>query len=156
MLTFRVMPADLDINLHMNNGRYLSIMDLGRLDFIVRTGLFNEMLRQRWMPLVGSETIRFRRSLAPLKKYELRSRLVAWDDKWFFFEQRFTARGELIAVAFVKGLLRGRQGNVAPALTLAAGGHTVASPELAPAIAAWCDADAALFETAAARQKYEE
>ena len=29
ILTFRVWPNDLDINLHMNNGRYLTIMDLG-------------------------------------------------------------------------------------------------------------------------------
>jgi hypothetical protein len=28
-LTFRVLPTDLDLNGHMNNGRYLTIMDLG-------------------------------------------------------------------------------------------------------------------------------
>ena len=34
-----VLPNDLDTNLHMNNGRYLTLMDLGRLDLFVRSGL---------------------------------------------------------------------------------------------------------------------
>ena len=33
---FRVLPNDLDSNLHMNNGRYLTIMDLGRTDALLR------------------------------------------------------------------------------------------------------------------------
>ncbi len=151
VVSFRVMPSDLDVNLHMNNGRYLQIMDLGRFDFIARTGVLPEMRRQRWMPLVGSETIRFRRSLAPFQKYQLRTRLVAWDDKWFFFEQRFTARGELIAAGMVKGLLRGRRGNVSPGQALAASGHALPSPAFGSGIAGWIDADAALFEAASAR-----
>ncbi len=39
VLKLRVWPVDLDVNLHMNNGRYLSVMDLGRVDVILRTGL---------------------------------------------------------------------------------------------------------------------
>ena len=39
VLTFRVWPGDLDLNVHMNNGRYLTVMDLGRLDLMARTGL---------------------------------------------------------------------------------------------------------------------
>jgi len=151
VLTFRVMPADLDINLHMNNGRYLQVMDLGRFDYIIRVGLFGETRRRRWMPLVGSETIRFRRSLAPFRTFQLHTRLVHWDDKWFFFEQRFTARGQLIAAAIVKGLLRGPRGNVAPSEVLAAAGHSLGPPPPLPGIEAWTEADAALFEAALAR-----
>lgn len=35
-LPFRVLPNDLDSNLHMTNGRYWNIFDLGRLDLILR------------------------------------------------------------------------------------------------------------------------
>ncbi|MDB5490660.1 MAG: Mesenchymal stem cell protein, partial [Micavibrio sp.] len=31
-IRLRVYPNDLDSNLHMNNGRYLTVMDLGRLN----------------------------------------------------------------------------------------------------------------------------
>lgn len=150
-VSFRVMPGDLDINLHMNNGRYLQVMDLGRFDFIIRVGLLPALRRRRWMPLVGSETIRFRRSLAPFGAFRLHTRLLCWDDKWFYFEQRFTARGELVAAGIVKGLLRGPGGNVPPADVLEASGHTAASPPPPPGIEGWTEADAALFETAMAR-----
>lgn len=151
VLAFRVLPADLDINLHMNNGRYLQLMDLGRFDYIIRAGMFGQMRRRRWMPLVGSETIRFRRSLAPFQACRLHTRLVHWDDKWFFFEQRFTARGELIASGIVKGLLRGPEGNVPPAAVLAAGGHVVTAPPSMPGLETWNEADATLFEVARGR-----
>ena len=36
---FRVLPTDLDVNLHMNNGRFLQIMDLARIDWLLRTGI---------------------------------------------------------------------------------------------------------------------
>src|SRR3990170_2263282 len=38
ILRFRVWPHDLDLSLHMNNGRYLTIMDQGRLDVMVQSG----------------------------------------------------------------------------------------------------------------------
>lgn len=38
-VNFRVLPNDLDLNFHMNNGRYLTLMDLGRIDYFVRCGI---------------------------------------------------------------------------------------------------------------------
>ncbi|WP_375731226.1 thioesterase family protein, partial [Azospirillum sp. B506] len=38
-LRFRVWPTDLDLNLHMTNARYFSVMDLGRTDLAIRVGL---------------------------------------------------------------------------------------------------------------------
>ena len=37
-VAFRVLPTDCDINLHMNNGRYLSFMNLGRLHLVAHLG----------------------------------------------------------------------------------------------------------------------
>ena len=110
-LTFRTWPFDLDMNGHMNNGRYLSIMDLGRLDLMVRLGLMKTVLKQKWMPVLGSATIRYRLSLNPFQKFKLKTRVVWFDDKWFFMEQRFIIiddqdpdkNGAVAAIAFVKG-----------------------------------------------------
>lgn len=111
-LHFRVWPNDLDFNLHMNNGRYLTLMDLGRMQFILRTGLMGFVVRERWMPMVGAAHFRFRRSLAPFQKFTLESRLLSWDEKWVYFEQRFVSRGELVGIGHVKGLIRDRNGNI--------------------------------------------
>lgn len=111
---FIVWPNDLDLNLHMNNGRFLTIMDLGRFDLTFRTGLGGLLLKGHWRPVVGAAKIRYRRSLAPFHRYELHTRLLAWDEKWLYLEQRFMVRGELCAEAIVKAILKGATGTVPP------------------------------------------
>src|SRR4051812_49517605 len=85
-----VLPTDLDVNGHMNNGRYLTLMDLGRADLFLRIGLVAAMRRYRWSGVVASVAVRYRRALDPFRRYELRSRLLCWDERWLFMEQRFT------------------------------------------------------------------
>jgi acyl-CoA thioesterase FadM len=91
-LAFRVLPHDLDANLHMNNGRYLTIMDLGRIDFVLRSGLWRPLWRHRWAPIAGAVVIRFRRELRPFEAYWLETRIVAWSDATAVMEQTFVPR----------------------------------------------------------------
>jgi acyl-CoA thioesterase FadM len=146
VVSFRVFPNDLDTNLHMNNGRYLTLMDLGRLDLLFRLGVVREVRRRRWNPVVASLAIRYRRSLEPWQKYELRTRLVGWDDRWFFMEQRFTRGGELMAHAIVKALFVGPGGRVAPQELVDATGYQVEPPEIPEAVRRWEEAEDALLE----------
>jgi acyl-CoA thioesterase FadM len=122
VLLLRVWPNDLDANVHMTNSRYLLAMDLGRWDFALRSGMARHMWRKRWFPALGSATLRFRRSLDPFQRYSLGTRLVAWDEKWCWFEQRFLVGDALHAVGRVKILFRGPNGNVPTAEFLAACG----------------------------------
>lgn len=138
VLHFRVWPNDLDVNIHMNNGRFLSLMDLGRFDLSFRTNLGRVMLRHRWKPLVGGVTMRYRRSLDPFEGYELHTRLLGWDGKWIFLEQRFLKRGgDLAAEGVVRALFRGKEGNVPVAEVLRQMGYTGPQPELPEAIRLW-------------------
>ena len=45
---FRVWPSDLDTLWHMNNGKYLSIMDLGRMDLMMRSGTWSRITGAGW------------------------------------------------------------------------------------------------------------
>ncbi|MGD9171509.1 MAG: thioesterase family protein, partial [Candidatus Thiodiazotropha sp.] len=93
-LSFRVLPTDLDFNLHMNNARYLSFMDLGRTDLLVRAGMLGLVSRKRWKPVTGSIDIKYRRSLMPFQRFKLYTRVLCWDEKWLYLEQRLeSARG---------------------------------------------------------------
>jgi len=121
-LAFRVWPNDLDVNLHLTNSRYLRAMDLGRWDYGMRARLWRQMARRRFFPLLGSATLRFRKGLDPFQRYELRTRLVAWDEKWLWFEQRFRVGDAVHAVGRVKVLFRGPKGNVPTAELVAACG----------------------------------
>jgi acyl-CoA thioesterase FadM len=146
VLTFRVLPSDLDTNLHMNNGRYLTLMDLGRLDLLLRLGVVREVRRRRWNPVVASLAIRYRRSLEPWQKYELRTRLVGWDERWFFMEQSFTRGGELMAHAIVKALFVGPEGRVTPQALVDLAGYPVERPEIPESIRRWEEAEDAILE----------
>ena len=140
-LRFRVFPNDLDIYGHMNNGRYLTLMDLGRMDWIWRTGLGRAAKKNRWKPLVASSMIRYKKSLTLWRPFCLYTRILGWDDKWFYIEQVFKKGERVMASAVVKGLFRGPKGNVPPALVLAAMGRAQASPELPQPVRLWSEID---------------
>lgn len=113
-ITFRVLPHDIDINMHMNNGKYLSVMDFGRTHLLTRVGLLSLAMKNRWQPLIGSADIEFLKSIMLFERYTLKTKMLGWDKKWFYLEQRFEKDNTICAVGRVKGLLRGKNGNIKP------------------------------------------
>lgn len=104
-LSFRVWPTDLDLNLHLNNGRYLTLMDLGRFDLMLRTGMFKRGLQEKWMPVIADVKIRYMRSLKPFQRFTITTRLVGWESRWFYLEQSFEHDGHVHARALVKAAI---------------------------------------------------
>ena len=146
-LSLRVWPTDLDLNLHMNNGRYFTVMDLGRIDLMIRAGVAGWMWRQKWTPVVGSETIRFRRALRPFQRYRLKTRVLCWDERWVFLEQRFeTLAGELAALGLVKAVLSAKRRTMRPKDALKIMGMLRRSPPMPPAVKAWALAEEWMVE----------
>lgn len=78
----RAWPNDLDFNFHVNNGRYLTLADIGRMHWFVRTGMLKIARQQQAFPVVGDAIAKFRRDLKPFQQFEIRTRLVGWDHKW--------------------------------------------------------------------------
>ncbi len=113
-LSLRVLPDDLDLNFHMNNSRYLKLMDLGRWQFIMRTGLMETAIRKRWKFVAGAIDITYLRPLKLFQEYTLRTRVECWDDKWLIIEQRFLVAGRAHARARVRMLLQDRQQRAVP------------------------------------------
>lgn len=128
---FRVWPTDLDPLLHMNNGIYLCIMDLGRFDLLRRSGLWPLIQRQGWYTVVVAETIQFRRSLNLFERFDISTRVLGWDEKAIIIEQRYIRGGEVVAHALVRArVLKKAGGHVAPAELLQAAGVDTVSPPL--------------------------
>lgn len=120
---FWVNPMDLDVNLHMNNGRYLSIMDLGRTDLMLKAGVFNTLFFNGYYPVVVSESIRFKKSLDPFQFFYIETQVEAWNAKDFYLRQSFIRKEKgqdvIVAEGYIKGrfLKRGRKGSI-PTLEL--------------------------------------
>jgi acyl-CoA thioesterase FadM len=109
---FRVWATDLDIFRHMNNGVYLSILDLGRMDLLSRSGIWAVFTAKRWYPVVVAETISFRKSLTLGQRFTVESKVLGFDAKSVYIQQRFVVAGEVYAEAFVRGRFLKRGGGV--------------------------------------------
>jgi acyl-CoA thioesterase FadM len=115
-LSLRVRLIDLDLLRHMNNGVYLSIMDLGRIDLLKRIGAAARLRTLGIYPVIVSQTITFRRSLELGQRYVLETRFLGSDEKATYLEQRFVVDGEIYARAVVRArFLRAKGGTVGPA-----------------------------------------
>lgn len=117
---FRVLPTDLDVLRHMNNGVYFSLMDVARVDLMIRAGALRVMRSRGWYPVVVAETMQFRRSLLPFQRFEIVTRVVTWDDKSFLLEQWFERDGEMVARALLRSRFLSKRGGAVPTAELLA------------------------------------
>ena len=132
VVRFRALPHDCDLNLHLNAGRYLSFMDLARIELLGRMRVLRSLLRRGWRPIMGGATLTYRRSVMPFERFSVTSRVVAWDEKWFYIEHLLhKSDGTLSATGIVRMLLRGKSGSVTPREVLAVLGiGDMQSPEI--------------------------
>ncbi len=80
---------DLDFFIHMNNSRYLREMDFGRFDLYFRSQLGDYFVGRYNEPVIGhSGVIRYRRSIDFLMPFRLHTKLVYFDERSLYFEQR--------------------------------------------------------------------
>ena len=113
-LTLRVLPNDIDINLHMNNGRYLTICDLTRVDMFIRTGLAKTMVNEKWTPVVSEHTMKYKKALTLFQKYEIRMEVRGWDDRAFHMLHTFLVGNTVVAEGTSLGVIVSKTGVVPP------------------------------------------
>ena len=128
VLRLRIHLNDIDVRV-MTNDRILAFMDLGRVDLIIRTGLLRPMMRNGWTPVVLFAAVRFRQPLRLFRAYEMRTRILYWDERAFYIEQRFEREGRVVATGYVCATLRSGEGVVPAATIIAATGQHVTKPE---------------------------
>jgi acyl-CoA thioesterase FadM len=155
-LWFRVWPHDLDLSMHLNNGRYWTLMDLGRADLVIRSGLWRAVVRHRWAPIVSAAKIRFRRELTLFRRFRIETRIVGWNETFIVMEHRVLTAGKsgrdiLSAIALARTGLYDRQArSYVPVERLFAeiGVPASAGPEPTAEVAAFLAADEALRQAA--------
>ncbi len=109
-----VLPNDLDINLHMNNGRYLTICDLTRVDMFIRTGLARTMLRHGWMPIITEHTMKYKKALKPMQRYTVRMEVTGWDERNFDMRHTVLVGERVVAEGTSKGVIYSKRLGVIP------------------------------------------
>ena len=113
-LSLRVLPNDLDISWHMNNGRFLTLCDLSRMDMFVRTGLLKSMRKRKWIPLIGEHTMTYKKPLTLFQHFDLLLEVTHWDEKFFHMKHTFMLGDTVVAHGTSKGCLYAKGSGVVP------------------------------------------
>ena len=109
-MSFRVSPLDCDFNLHLNNGKYLQFMDLGRFRLIRQMRVLSGAIKEKWAPVIASTEMKYIRPIKPFQKVTHACRLVSWDEKFWYLEHKFIVNGKTHAIANVRGIwLKGKE-----------------------------------------------
>ncbi|MHA6347544.1 acyl-CoA thioesterase [Roseivivax sp. CAU 1761] len=135
-------PWDLDLWRELNNGRTLTLYDLGRIPMAHRGGMVGVLRARRWGLTIAGSSVRYRRRVRAFDRLIMRSRIVTWDKRFFYLEQSmWRPDGTCTSHALFRTAVTGGQGIVAPAEMLAAMGRDIAAPHMPDWIAAWCAAE---------------
>ncbi|HEX8617926.1 MAG TPA: thioesterase family protein [Thermoanaerobaculia bacterium] len=142
VVTFTVLPQDCDLNFHLNAGRFVSFMDVARVELIGRTRLLWKVLRRGWRPVIGGAVVRYRRSIPPFARFDVRTRVIGWDEKWIYVEHVVEHDGAFCAIGHMRTVIRSRTGTVAPKDVLAlVGSAQLESPPLPEFVRRWSEAE---------------
>ena len=137
------LPWDIDMWWELNNGRTLTMYDMGRLPFAGRVGLIKVLKEKKWGLTMAGASVRYRRRIRMFEKFEMRSRVVGWDEKFIYLEQSiWKTSGECAGNILYRSAVTSSKGMVDPKEVLLAGGYDPVSPNLPNWVQAWIDADA--------------
>lgn len=143
---FRVLPTDIDVLLHLNNGRYFSLMDLARINFMIRNGIFAKLKKHHIYPVVASEMIRFKKSLPLFSAFAITTQLLGWDNKFFYIRHTVKRHGEIYAFALMKACFLTKNGTaITTADVLHYADITENSPPLPSWVHTWMDAEQTFY-----------
>ena len=135
-------PWDLDPWIELNNGRTLTLFDLGRIPMSVRMGFDRVAKAKGWGITVAGNSTRYRRRVTVFQKLTQVSRVLGWDDRFVYLEQSFWRDGDCTASMLLRSAFIRKGGMVPPAEVLEALGQPVESPELPDWVKAWIAGDA--------------
>ncbi|MCZ0963060.1 acyl-CoA thioesterase [Paracoccus benzoatiresistens] len=135
-------PWDLDPWVELNNGRTLTLFDLGRIPMAQRSGLIPVLGENNWGITVAGSSVRYRRRIRAFDRFTMISRVAGWDQRFLYMDQSMWKGADCCNQVLIRAAITSGQGIVAPARVMAALGASADSPPLPGWIAAWADADA--------------
>jgi acyl-CoA thioesterase FadM len=104
-LKMRVYPTDLDLFRHVNNGRYLTLMDLGRFHLMLKSGAMYKIVTEGYKPTILNAFLKYKKELKLFQKFTLKTKIIFWDEKSIYLRQFFVRNNQIYAEAVVKAIL---------------------------------------------------
>ena len=109
VIRFRVWITDIDVSI-MNHAAMMSVMEMGRIDFMVRTGFFKLAQKNKWYFPSSNIQVAFFRPLKMFQKASVVTRVFNINERWIYLEQKIMRGEKLVASCVVKSTVKkGRQ-----------------------------------------------
>jgi acyl-CoA thioesterase FadM len=135
-------PWDLDFWAELNNGRTLTLYDMGRLPLSGRVGLTRTLREKGWGLAVAGVSVRYRRRIRAFDRIRMKSRAAGWDARFLYIEQSmWKSDGECASHGLIRMAITGPNGIVAPAEAVRHMGQDPVPPPLPAWVTAWSDAE---------------
>jgi acyl-CoA thioesterase FadM len=131
----RCMPWDIDMWMELNNGRTLTLYDVGRLALGQRIGLVGAIKRRGWGLTMAGASVRFRRRVRMFDKFDVRTAAVGRDSRFFYIEQSMWRNGEATSSVLYRSAVTDAKGIVPTQEVVAEMGD----PNWNPPLPAWVD-----------------
>lgn len=106
----RVRLSECDINLHMNQASYPKVAELGRMDWVLRSGLFPTLWKSRCKPVVADQRLVYRRELKPRQRYCIETRATGFDGRLLQVDSVLRVEDRVHALIYAKLITIGPQG----------------------------------------------
>jgi acyl-CoA thioesterase FadM len=135
------LPFDIDPWRELNNGRTLTLYDLGRIPLVIRVGLAAILRRQGWGIAIAGASVRYRRRVRAWNRLEMRSSFAGRDTRFLYVHQSFWHGAEPMSSALLRSAVTRAAGIVPTAEVLEALGRPDWNPELPAWVAAWIMAE---------------
>ncbi|SIT08567.1 Thioesterase-like superfamily protein [Gemmobacter megaterium] len=135
------LPWDLDPWCELNNGRTLTLFDLGRVPFAHACGMSDALRAGGWGMTVAGTSVRYRRRIRLFDTVTMVTRVLGWDERFVYVDQTMWNGDECTTQAVPRLATTSANGIVPPARLLEKMGVTRDSPALPGWLTAWIDAD---------------
>jgi len=80
--------------MEMNNGRVITLYDLGRFHLVFAANMDSLLREKGWGLAIASSTVRYRKRVTLFDKVTMRSQLAGADERWLYIRQSMWVKGQ--------------------------------------------------------------
>ena len=107
-----VLPQDIDPFMELNNGRYVTLLDLGRFSLGAKVNMVSFLKRNNWSLTIIGTYNEYRYRLRLFQRFILKTKIIGYDEKWFYFFQKVERNGKTHMASIVKFAFTSKKGLV--------------------------------------------
>ena len=109
-----VLPQDIDPFMELNNGRYVTLLDLGRFSLGNKVNMASFLKKNNWSLTIVGTYNEYRYRLRLFQRFILKTKIIGYDEKWFYFFQKAERKGKSHMASVVKFAYTSKEGLVLP------------------------------------------